>query len=148
MAEFGPAPQRDPAFRSKDWLLVGPGEEPRRPTRRHLRWLGDLAWVLLIAGLAFFGWRRWGQRPAQGAIEGRVVDLRGQAVAGAQVRLGGPERQTFTASDGRFTIEAVPSGEYWLTVEIPGQSGLRMPVLVQPGAVTRAGNLAIFSPGG
>src|SRR5689334_3842268 len=60
---------------------------------------------------------------AASTISGTVHDMSGGAVAGAVVIVkpaSGPERQTVTGPDGRFTIEIADSGEVTLIVRAGG----------------------------
>lgn len=59
-----------------------------------------------------------------GSITGTVVDATGGAIGGAQVKLlrdeQSPERETLSASDGRFSFADVAPGPYNLTIEAQG----------------------------
>lgn len=79
-----------------------------------------------------------GQQAASGAIQGTVVDPRGQAVQGAAVLVKNAsqaaERKATTDGDGKFTVGGLTAGTYTLTVTAAGfASGTERTVTVGQG---------------
>jgi hypothetical protein len=77
--------------------------------------------------------------PEVGAIEG-FVHVRGvrDPVAGATVRLADADRKTVTDEEGKFRFDAVPAGNYTLTVEEESIQKLSLPVRVKAGKTATA----------
>jgi hypothetical protein len=78
---------------------------------------------------------------------GQVVDVRGQPIAAASVRLGLPvgdrpdtmTMPSLTDRDGRFVLRNLPAGEWRLEVRVPNEGGsLRPPVVFFPGVLSLA----------
>jgi hypothetical protein len=69
-------------------------------------------------GLAVFGHGQPFDAPRGAAVEGRVVDGDGRAVAGARVRAGA--ESTTSNRCGLFALRRLPSPVVWLTVEADG----------------------------
>lgn len=72
-----------------------------------------------------------------GVVEGEVVDVNGDAVAGAEVTWGEPPRWTRSArTDGRgaFVLRGVPAGEAWLSARhsVAGEASAKDSVTVLP----------------
>jgi outer membrane receptor protein involved in Fe transport len=70
---------------------------------------------------------------ATSAVTGRVLDPRGNVVPGAAVRLearAGYRAETVTDAEGRYTLGAVPDGEYQLKVEAPGLAGVEQSIVL------------------
>jgi hypothetical protein len=105
--------------------------------------------AILVAVFVIGGWLWWSHGPAAvaGGIEGRIVDVSGQPIAGARVQVQGTEFVTQTSEEGSFLLEALPPGEYWLVVEAAGQGGLRVPLEVAAGEMLSAGDLAVYASG-
>jgi outer membrane receptor protein involved in Fe transport len=66
----------------------------------------------------------WAQAERTGTINGKVVDDKGAAVAGATVQVTvedlGLEREATTGSNGEFLFALLPTGNYSVTVEASG----------------------------
>jgi hypothetical protein len=74
---------------------------------------------------------------ANGAIDGRVTDDAGAPIAGATVRLLNAGLDAFTASDGSFSVSAVPVGKYNLLAGTGGYKACgRKDVRVAAGETT------------
>ena len=86
-----------------------------------MRWLLSLSLVLLASSL--------GAQTDLHTVSGIVADPQGLAVQNATVRVFAPNRvllaETQTNSSGEFTLSALPSGRYELSVEAPGFSSTR-----------------------
>ncbi len=88
------------------------------PLRRLAR--GAAAALILLAA----GWRAAAQQPA---LEGRVADGSGGAIADAKVTVHAtPERTVRTDGQGRFFVSNLPPSSYAVTVEAPGFEALRV----------------------
>jgi outer membrane receptor for ferrienterochelin and colicin len=57
-----------------------------------------------------------------GAVSGTVRDAQGQAAAGIQTCVADSSRCATTGSDGRFRITELRTGDYALTIAVPGQT--------------------------
>ncbi|HEV2826989.1 MAG TPA: carboxypeptidase-like regulatory domain-containing protein [Pyrinomonadaceae bacterium] len=73
-----------------------------------------------------------GQGGTRGAISGTVKDEKGAALAGAQVDVinaatGVTERTTTSDSNGNFTVNQLPAGDYRLVVSVAGFSKAEVP---------------------
>jgi iron complex outermembrane recepter protein len=100
--------------------------------------LGCLARSSLFLALAaaLFVPLGWGQAPATGAIEGRVLNGRsGEYLAGARLSVTGTSLETFTDEDGSYHLENVPPGATRLTVFYTGLPALVVTVTVPPAQV-------------
>src|SRR5512140_3330264 len=63
-----------------------------------------------------------------GTVRGRVVDARGgEPLARVRARLVSAPFETHTDADGRFSQDAVPSGDYVLQIETVGYRLLKQP---------------------
>jgi Carboxypeptidase regulatory-like domain len=66
-------------------------------------------------------------------LRGRVVDGDRTPVTGAAIQLGADQRRRTLArsgGDGRFTVEGLLPGQYWVTAEAEGQIAESVPVMV------------------
>lgn len=95
-----------------------------------LAFMGGLVFFVLLTPHAL------GQ--ATGNVTGIVADTTGAVIPGADVRLRseatGFERRTVTSDEGFFSIPAVPSGTYTLTIEMPGfATWRRTGIVLYPG---------------
>ncbi len=79
-----------------------------------------------------------GAAQATGRVTGTITNEGGQPLAGAQVTLQGTRLGTVTAADGRFTIGAVPAGNYTLRVQRIGFAPTTQPVAVAAGQAATA----------
>jgi hypothetical protein len=83
-----------------------------------------------------------GQTAVDGAIAGRVVDQRGDAVAGAKVVVRsaatGAVQATATSADGRFFVARAVPGTYRVTIAAAGLAVLTESVTVGLGSVATA----------
>jgi hypothetical protein len=79
---------------------------------------------LIIAAVSLAGIEAWAQIGATGRLEGTVLDQNGASIMGATVvatQVGtGTRRETRTDASGRYSLPALPTGEYSLTVEAAG----------------------------
>lgn len=84
---------------------------------------------------------------ATGEISGVVSDaLRGSFLGGAEVRLSGLDVVAVTNSEGRFSLRAVPVGDYTLEVTYLGRAAEQTTVNVTSNAVSEV-NLALGAVG-
>jgi Tfp pilus assembly protein PilF len=100
---------------------------------RALATCGLLLIVLQAAGLVLFC---GGNLPAQqdnGVIYGRVSDSRGhpqnlrvQLLAAGDI----PAGDVYTDTDGQYTFQSLPSGQYWVVIEAQGFEPVRRPVML------------------
>jgi hypothetical protein len=77
-----------------------------------------------------------------GVLAGVVSDATGAAIAGAQVSIvsrdTGYSRAVATSSEGRYAVEALPPGEYRVTIEFAGFKRLERLAIVEAGSSTSA----------
>ena len=110
---------------------------------RVARWFR--VWVLAVFGLMVFGLTAgagMAQSAVDGAIGGRVVDQRGDSVAGAQISVKSAATgvvQTATSGvDGAFLVARVVPGSYEVVITAAGFRAVAEAVTVEPGAVANA----------
>ena len=98
-----------------------------RATRGKLPYVaGAAVFVLFFSGLLL------GQGDT-GVIYGRVTDARGQAQrVRVQLLAAGdiPAGDVYTGTEGEYTFQALPSGEYWVVVEAEGFQPVRQAVML------------------
>jgi hypothetical protein len=83
--------------------------------------LGRSAGQFLVIGLVFAG-PLVGQEQGASIWHGYLRNTAGAPIAGAKVRLAGAATaQVSTATDGAFTLPALPRGQYKLTVATEGR---------------------------
>ncbi|OPY31870.1 MAG: PEGA domain protein [Methanomassiliicoccales archaeon PtaU1.Bin124] len=75
---------------------------------------------------------------ASATVYGRVDDMNGNPVEGAQVSLGG--KTTTTASDGSYSIENLAAGNYTITVSKVGYATVTETIYVAAGASVQVAN--------
>lgn len=81
---------------------------------RQIRTISLVAAVLVVGGLV--GTPVSGQQESTAALQGVVFDSTTmQALSGARVAVMGTTVTGATDEDGRFSLEGVPSGEYWVS---------------------------------
>jgi plastocyanin len=85
-----------------------------------------------------------GEPPTQtGTIAGSVNDIMGGAVAGATVRVSGPEnRSAQSTSAGTFQMTSLPTGTYVVTVEPPAGYVVALGASEQEAATVTSGGTA------
>jgi hypothetical protein len=96
---------------------------------------------IVAACFFFFATVLWAQVISTSQIRGTITDETGAAVAGAEVKLTqtatGAVRTVTSATDGTYTLPALPVGSYQLEVSKPGfnkyvQTGIVLQVAVNP----------------
>jgi hypothetical protein len=92
---------------------------------------GLLIGALLTFGLGYSIYDRVFPRPA--ILDGTVRDLQEMPIAGASVTIEGLSRLATTGPDGRFTLTDVPPGSRWVIIELPGASGVAIPLQATSG---------------
>lgn len=107
--------------------------------RRPVRWRSALACVVCTLAMATTA-RSQDNRPATGAIDGRVRDAAGRAVAGAELTIQGTTIRVETDDAGEVRIKNVPAGDLELRIRRLGfrpdtsrirvQAGQTVPVLI------------------
>lgn len=85
------------------------------------------AWFALVPAL---------EAQQTGTVQGRVVTEGGQALAGAQISVGGTDLGGLTNRSGRYLILNVPVGEHTIQVQSMGYATATATVTVQSGEVT------------
>lgn len=104
-----------------------------------------LVTVLLILGMV----QSLEARPAgpPGAVTGRVTNFAGISIMNVVVRIEGLDGvQTFTGPSGEFNLPQVPAGTRRVVVELPGVSGVTVPVRVIPQQTVDMGVLQLYTP--
>jgi hypothetical protein len=104
-----------------------------------------LVTVLLILGMV----QSLEARPAgpPGTVTGRVTNFAGISIMNVVVRVEGLDGvQTFTGPSGEFTLPQVPAGTRRVVVELPGVSGVTVPVRVVPRQTVDVGVLQLYTP--
>lgn len=99
-------------------------------------------WALVLAGLVWSAGAALGQSAVDGAIGGRVVDQRGDSVAGARVAVKsaatGETQTVISGRDGSFVVARVVPGAYGVVIAAPGFQTVVEQVTVELGAVANA----------
>ncbi|GAP05262.1 protein containing carboxypeptidase regulatory-like domain [Anaerolinea thermolimosa] len=104
-----------------------------------------LVTVLLILGMV----QSLESRPVgpPGTVTGRVTNFAGISIMNVVVRVEGLDGvQTFTGPSGEFTLPQVPAGTRRVVVELPGVSGVTVPVRVIPNQTVDVGVLQLYTP--
>ncbi|MBI5304026.1 MAG: carboxypeptidase regulatory-like domain-containing protein [Chloroflexi bacterium] len=108
--------------------------------------------VLMVLALALVAYPLLGTNLASrvarsdGAVRGVVVGAQEQPLAEAQVFLvAAPDVTVTTQADGRFALDALPSGAQVLIVVV-NEIGQEYPVNILSGAITEVGVLAYLAP--
>lgn len=100
--------------------------------------------VFVCLGFLLPGMTRLHAQSSAGALQGSVLDPRGQAVVGASVAIASPvklERTTQTNSEGKFSVTGLPAGNYTVEVSATGFS-----IEVRRVTVTSGGTAEISVP--
>jgi len=99
-------------------------------------------WIFAGAGLASSCMAGFAQTAVDGAIGGRVMNQRGEAVAGAKVAIRsaatGAVETMATGADGRFFLARAVPGAYNVTIAAPGFAAMTEAVTVELGTVASA----------
>jgi outer membrane receptor for ferrienterochelin and colicin len=78
-----------------------------------------------------------------GTVTGLVQDPQQQAIAHVLIRIRSPssgwQRTTETDADGRFVLQAVPTGDYMMSAAMQGFRTVEKSIRVRPGTVTDIG---------
>jgi iron complex outermembrane recepter protein len=91
------------------------------------------ALLLLLAPSALVA-----QTPANGRVEGRVIDAETrQPLPGVMVHVEDPRRHEITHDDGTFHLAQLPPGTYTLLIEMVGYGTRSVPVSLAAGAVAQ-----------
>jgi Carboxypeptidase regulatory-like domain len=78
---------------------------------------------------------------AQGSISGNIVDSSGAAIVGAKITLTrdpqSPKQEVMSGDDGQYSLSAVPSGPFQLTIAAMGFAPRTFSGTLQPGEVVQ-----------
>ena len=110
----------------------------RKRRRRLVTTLGGV----LVAFLGALAWQVVDVLTSATLI-GRVADLEGRPVMGAVVEVEGSEFRVTSDEEGCFGLDAVP-GDHWLLIQLPGESGVAIPVSLSGGARKDVGAVYLF----
>lgn len=87
---------------------------------------------------------------AMSVISGQVVDLEGEGVPDATIRIADPDRgfsrEVQTREDGSFTLRTIPPGAYTIIVEKEGYEPYRGEVTLQAGSEMRDVEVTLAEP--
>src|SRR6516225_6532483 len=89
--------------------------------------------------------------PMPGSIAGTIVDIKGDELVGANVRLSLeghiPDQESVSNQDGRFSFTNVPPGDFKLTVTAKGFTTRQQPGTLHPGESYEApGIVLVIAP--